>query len=190
MSEYSEDGYDDEETEAAGPKALRDAHNKAKAEAKRLTKELADLQEKFGEISKANRAASLADNLTAAGVKDAVKVAKLYPSDAEATPEAITEWLKDYGDVLNIQSKTEPAETQEQSSTTTQPGAVDPAVAAYLASQQKTRELEQNKADAPTNDEAIQGALDAIYKNAKSPEDLSEGLRQLGVKVTGGYRPN
>lgn len=188
MSEYG-DEYDDDsnETEGAnGPKALRDALAKSRKAEKDALKRLADLEAKQADYDKAARATTLSESLKAAGVKDPAKVAKLYPSDGEATAEAVTQWVADYKDVLNIGTAPAGEATEESPEAPRQP--VDPTVQHYLDSQHRSSELEREASEGPLTDERIAAAFAEIEKTAKSPEDISAGLRQLGINVPGGYQ--
>lgn len=190
MSEYG-DEYDDDsnETEGAnGPKALRDALAKSRKAEKDALKRLADLEAKQADYDKAARATTLSESLKAAGVKDPAKVAKLYPSDGEATAEAVTQWVADYKDVLNIGTAPASQESTEESTTEAQRQPVDPTVQHYLDTQRRSSELEREASEGPLTDERIAAAFAEIEKTAKSPEDISAGLRQLGINVPGGYQ--
>ena len=189
VSEYSDEGYDDDEsTEANGPKALRDALKKERKDKSDALKRLADLEARLAESDKAVRATTLSESLKAAGVKDASKVAKLYPADGEATADAVAQWVADYKDVLNIgTASAKGAELDEEVDATQARTEVDPVVQHYLDSMGRTRALEAEKTDGPLDEERMAAAFAEIEKNAKSPEDISNALRALGARVQGGY---
>lgn len=187
MSEYSDEGYDDDEgNEGSGPKALRDALKKERKDKADALKRLADLEARLAESDKAVRATSLTEALKTAGVKDAVKVAKLYPADGEATADAVAQWVSDYKDVLNI-GTAQGAELDEESDGAATKTPVDPAVQHYLDSLGRTKALEVEKSDGPMDEERMAAAFAEIEKTAKSPEDISNALRALGATVRGGY---
>jgi len=188
VSEYSDEGYDDDEgTEAGnGPKALRDALAKEKKEKRDALKRLADLEEQFKEANKAVRSTTLQEALKTAGVKDAAKVAKLYPADGEATADAVAQWVAEYGDVLNISTASSDAALDEESEPATRTE-VDPTVQHYLDALGRTKAMEAEKSDGPMDEERLAAAFAEIEKNAKSPEDISNALRALGATVRGGY---
>lgn len=80
---------------------------------RQLRKQLKDAQKRDAEreaelarLRGADRERSLSEVLAAKGLNS--KVAKLYPKDAEATPEAVDTWLSEYGDVFG--AKPEDAE--------------------------------------------------------------------------------
>jgi hypothetical protein len=189
VSEYSDEGYDDDESnEATGPKALRDALAKEKKEKRDALKRLADLEAKQAEYDKASRATSLNEALKTAGVKDAAKVAKLYPADGEATADAVAQWVADYKDVFNFGTTSTPdAALDEEGDSKQAPAEVDPVVQHYLDSMGRTKALESERTEGPMDDERLAAAFAEIEKNAKSQEDITAALRQLGARVTGGY---
>lgn len=98
-SDVYDDGYDEQPTEQAqGPKALRDAYEKEKAERKALEERLAKLEQ-------AEQSKSLAAALEGKGVNP--KAAKLALSQG-VTPDKLDDWLGEWGDLFGVQ--------QEQSS--------------------------------------------------------------------------
>lgn len=98
-SDEYDDGYDEQPQEQAqGPKALRDAYEKEKAERKALEERLAKLEQ-------AEQSKSLAAALEGKGVNP--KAAKLALSQG-VTPDKLDEWLGEWGDLFGAQ--------QEQSS--------------------------------------------------------------------------
>jgi hypothetical protein len=185
VSDYSDEGYDNEGDEANGPKALRDALKKERKEKTDALKRLTDLEAKLVEYDKASRATTLSEALKTAGVKDAAKVAKLYPSGSEATAEAVAQWVAEYKDVLNISTAPEAQETEE--STAAEAAPLDPVVQHYLDTQARGRSLETERTEGPLTDERLATAFAEIEKNAKTPEEITAGLRALGATVRGGY---
>lgn len=98
-SDVYDDGYDEQPQEQAqGPKALRDAYEKEKAERKALEERLAKLEQ-------AEQSKSLAAALEGKGVNP--KAAKLALSQG-VTPDKLDDWLGEWGDLFGVQ--------QEQSS--------------------------------------------------------------------------
>jgi hypothetical protein len=188
VSDYSDEGYDDEGNEANGPKALRDALKKERKEKTDALKRLTDLEAKLTEYDKASRATTLNEALKTAGVKDAAKVAKLYPSGDETTAEAVAKWVAEYKDVLNISTAPEGKEPlDEESGGDRKDAPLDPAVQHYLEVQGRGRELETERTEGPMTDERLATAFAEIEKNAKTPEEITAGLRALGATVRGGY---
>ena len=98
-SDVYDDGYDEQPQEQVqGPKALRDAYEKEKAERKALEERLAKLEQ-------AEQSKSLAAALEGKGVNP--KAAKLALSQG-VTPDKLDDWLGEWGDLFGVQ--------QEQSS--------------------------------------------------------------------------
>lgn len=93
-SDVYDDDYDQEPAQASGPKALRDAYEKEKAERKALEERLAKLEQ-------SKQSEELASALKANGVNP--KVASLAMK-AGVTPDKVGEWIQEYGDVFGIQS--------------------------------------------------------------------------------------
>lgn len=190
MSDYS-DEYDDEtdEVQADGPKALRDQLKKKAASEKALQKELADLKAALAEASKASRAASLKDVLTAAGGDAAAKLARFYPADAEPTADAVKSWLDENKDVFNLSVSTDTQQSQGDSETATTAGQpLDPAVQAYLDARERAADLERDKVTVP-GDEQLVAEMQRVASEAKNMQELTEGLRKLGAPVSNtGYR--
>lgn len=81
----------EETSTPTGPKALRDAYERQREEAARLSKELAGLQAKV-------RAQEVSSMLAAKGLPD--KAAKLFPKDLEPTEDEVTKWVEEYGSLF------------------------------------------------------------------------------------------
>lgn len=188
MSEYNDEDYDDEGTEANGPKALRDALAKSRKSEKDALKRLADLETKQAEYDKVSRATTLKEALTAAGGTSAAKVAAFYPADSEVTADAVKSWLEEHKDVFNLTAKpADPEQAQESGEPEEAPNS--PAVQAYLDAQARVNALESDRVATPGNEEALLAAMAELEKNAKSMEELHDGLGKLGAPVArGGYR--
>lgn len=154
--DYEDDEFDTEDTSSSTSndlvKQLRKA-NKAK------DKELADLQTKMGELSKAQRERAIKDVLEARGVNK--KIASFIPQDLDPTEESLSKWLDDYGDVFGLQA----AESNQNN--------VDPAQAAAYT-----------KMNQAINGGLTPDSTDDIMKrlmSAETPEQLQEVMRQSGL---------
>lgn len=187
MSEYSDDDYDNEDdVPTDGPKALRDALAKEKKEKRDALKRLADLEAKFAEADKQNRATVLKESLTAAGGSAAAKVASFYPSDAEVTADAVKSWLEANKDVFNLGQA--PAAEMQEEQDGEETSQLSPETRAYLEAQQRVADLEQDAVENP-GDEAKLAEIDRIAASAKSMQELMDGYRKAGVPTTNsGYR--
>jgi hypothetical protein len=184
MSEYS-DEYDDENEgqQGDGPAGLRKAQKEAVARAKAAEKELADLRAQFAEISKKSRASDLASTLTAAGGAAAARVAKFYPADADVTEDAVKSWLDENKDTFNLGAPAAQQGEQEQSASQ-----ITPEVQAYLDATERANVLDQEQVDVPAEAARI-AQIQQLGRNAKSMQELSEGMAELGVPVApSGYR--
>ena len=100
VSEY--DALFDEENDSADlPKKLR-------AKIKELQKERDEYAEKFAAYEKKERTASLQTTLHSKGFNP--KIAAFVPEEATATPEALDEWLNEFGDVFGGQPQAQQAQ--------------------------------------------------------------------------------
>jgi hypothetical protein len=160
-----QDFYDDDEqsNEPDWLKNLRREHR----DFKRQNKELTD---KVSQFQTAQRGATVQSVLQAKGVNP--KVAGFVPSDIEATEEAITKWLDEYGDVFGVTAqKTETDSTETTgSSDGTSASSIDPAL---LATLQRIQGADSG-AGAISQDADTQAAvaLASIGQNAKSSADF------------------
>lgn len=187
MSEYSDEDYEDEGTEAQGPKALRDALAKSKKAEKDALKRLADLEAKQAEYDKANRATMLKEALKAAGGDAATKVAAFFPSDTEVTADAVKSWLDENKDVFNLGAKAQEAEGEPAGEEQREP--VPPAVQEWLDAQKRGDALEGDRVAAPQGETKLLAAIDEAYKNAKNPTEYIQAIEKLGAPVANsGYR--
>lgn len=125
----------------------------------------AQLKEKddaLSSYSKKERASSLADVLKAKGL-DNPKVTKLYPADAETTPEAVDAWLTEFGELFGI--------------------AGDAGSTADEATQDAARQISAASAAAPNGSTSFDvGALVANIQNAKNEEELAAAYAAAGLK--------
>ena len=153
--DYEDDEFDTEETSVNTNndlvKQLRKA-NKAKE------KELAELQAKMGDLSKAQRERAIKDVLEARGVNK--KIASFIPSDLDPTEESLSKWLDDNSDVFGLS-----AESNQDN--------VDPAQAAAY---KKMNQAVNNGLTPDSNDDIMKRLL-----NAETPEQLAEVMRSSGL---------
>jgi len=154
--DYEDDEFDTTEDTSVSTnndlvKQLRKA-NKAKE------KELAELQAKMGDLSKAQRERAIKDVLEARGVNK--KIASFIPSDLDPTEESLSKWLDDNSDVFGL-------------STESNQDNVDPAQAAAY---KKMNQAVNNGITADSNDDIMKKLL-----NAETPEQLAEVMRSSGL---------
>lgn len=95
---YNDDDFEGEEQNPV--KVLREA-NKA------LKKDLDEAREAMAKLSAQARTSTVRDAL--ADLKVDPKIAKLFPSDKDATPENVKEWVEEYADVFGAKA---PAQDQ------------------------------------------------------------------------------
>ena len=150
--DYEDDDFEVEDTSNDLVKQLRKAN-------KQKEKELAELQAKMGELSKAQRERAIKDVLEARGVNG--KVAKFIPQDLDPTEESLSKWLEDNADVFGFQveDKSEPA--------------VDPAQAAAY---KKMNSAVDQGLTPDSSDDIMRKLL-----SASSKEELDEIIRNSGL---------
>jgi len=156
-NDYEDDDFDTAEDTSANTnndlvKQLRKAN-------KQKEKELAELQAKMGELSKAQRERAIKDVLEARGVNK--KIASFIPTDLDPTEESLSKWLDDNGDVFGIQAP----DTNQNN--------VDPAQAAAYQKMNQT----MNNGITPDATEDIMKKL----LSAETPEQLAEVMRLSGL---------
>jgi hypothetical protein len=131
-----------------------------RAALKSANKEKADQAKRLAELEKGQRTKSLADVLKEKGVSE--KVAKLYPSDADVSAEAVDAWLGEYGDVFGIE-KQETAASDE--------------------AQEAASRISGVAGQAPSGTQSYDvNALIAEIQGAKTPEALAAAMEKAGLK--------
>jgi hypothetical protein len=154
--DYEDDEFDTTEDTSVSTnndlvKQLRKANNAKE-------KELAELQAKMGDLSKAQRERAIKDVLEARGVNK--KIASFIPSDLDPTEESLSKWLDDNSDVFGL-------------STESNQDNVDPAQAAAY---KKMNQAVNNGLTPDSNDDIMKRLL-----NAETPEQLAEVMRSSGL---------
>lgn len=74
-----------------------------RAQLKEAQKTKGELEKEIGMLRPQVRATSLKSVLSEIGVNP--KIAALLPSDVEPTKEAVSEWLKEYGELFNVKGE-------------------------------------------------------------------------------------
>ena len=154
---YEDDDFDTEDDTSVNTnndlvKQLRKAN-------KQKEKELAELQAKMGELSKAQRERAIKDVLEARGVNK--KISSFIPQDLDPTEESLSKWLEDNADVFGIQA---PESNQNN---------VDPAQAAAYT---KMNQAVNNGLTSDSNDDIMKRLM-----SAETPEQLQEVMRLSGL---------
>lgn len=75
-------------------------------------KKIKDLESNLGSLTKAQRERIIKDTFAQKGVNS--KITAFVPADLEASEEAISGWLDEYGDVFGIQKSQEKTELSQQ----------------------------------------------------------------------------
>ncbi|MEU8317094.1 hypothetical protein AB0C33_01885 [Nonomuraea sp. NPDC048881] len=101
MTDQDWDLDSQEDSQPAGPRALRDAYERQKQEAADLRKQLASLNDKV-------RRQEVSELLTSKGIpKDAID---LFPKDVEVSEESVGQWVERYGGLFTPAQKQEAKE--------------------------------------------------------------------------------
>lgn len=159
MSEYTFDEFDDdfedfdEEPQRRENNALRELRKANRAK----DKQIKELMEQLTTINKSVREQSVKEVLTSKGINP--KVAALIPSDVKS-PEEVTNWLDEFGDVFGIHQQGEEDLAQNQQ--------VDPALEGLrrISSMQNSGQPFTNDAD----------QIASLIANAQDPAELNEIL--------------
>ena len=153
---YEDDDLDTDDISTGN--ASNDLVKQLRKANKQKEKELAELQAKMGELSKAQRERSIKDVLEARGVNK--KIASFIPQDLDPTEESLSKWLDDNGDVFGLNT-----ESNQNN--------VDPAAAAAY---QKMNQTVNQGLTPDSNDDIMKRLL-----SAETPEQLQEVMRQSGL---------
>lgn len=161
MSEYTYDDYDDDmdfeddEPQRRENNALRELRKANKAK----DKQIKELMEQLTTINKSVREQSVKEVLTSKGINP--KVAALIPSEIQS-PDEVTNWLSEYGDVFGI------TQSEQGSEAPAQQRQVDPALESLnrISSMQNSGQPFMNDAD----------QMASLIANARTPEELNQVL--------------
>lgn len=99
----SDDDLEDDEQEPGETPTIAQMRKQIKL----LSKQNKDLLAAKAESDKLNRERSIGDVLKEKGIPS--KAAKLMPADLDPTPEAVQEWLEEFGDLFHLQPKDSPS---------------------------------------------------------------------------------
>lgn len=106
MGNY-DNNYDEDEFEQNGSDLVKDLRKQLRDK----SRELDDLSKELGQFREQARKASVSDVLSKRGINP--KVAAFIPADVEATEDAVSKWLDEYGDVFGAAQSGEQANAQE-----------------------------------------------------------------------------
>lgn len=178
--ESDEDGNDGHQ-QSDGPAALRQAYKELQKRYKALEAEVKPLRTQ-------SRKTSVADLLGKAQVKNAAKVASLYPSDAEATEDAVKTWVAEFADVFNIQTESAGDGTSDGSVAEGSEQQIDQPLGYTpedVAALQQVAQASQGSAPTPGKIAAQMAEVQA----AKTPAELAAVMAKYGagtIQGTGG----
>jgi hypothetical protein len=168
--DYDEDGNEN------GPKALRE-------HAKKLEKQLADLQKRFDEeqaaraaAEKAAKSQSLNSILRDKGVKPGL-ARWLEKDGVEATAEAVGAWLKENGEFFNVKA-TEPVEKATNEDEPAGEPSVSPETEAAIRASQGL----DASGVSPSEVDVMQKLQSIDVSKFNSPEELQAAIAATGLQ--------
>lgn len=132
------------------------------------TKAEKELVTRVQEYEKKSRTTSIADVLKSKGVNP--KVAAFIPTDVDATEEAVSSWLTEYGDVFGVQPQAETPPSGEQAPNQ----GADPAAIAALARAQQTG----HEGAAPSLSSLTLDKLQKATEGATSMDEITSRLNE------------
>ena len=113
-------------------------------------KKIKDLESNLGSLTKAQRERIIKDTFASKGVN--AKIATFVPSDLEASEDAISAWLEEYGDVFGVQTPPKNETSQEDIANLRQMNEVTQ----NAMSPDKAQDLEMRIANAQSEEELMQ----------------------------------
>lgn len=174
MSGYYDDN-DDYDQEQSGPKALRDALEKAKRELAEAKKALEAEVAAKADLEKKVKSSTLRDALTDAGIDP--KYARFAERDGvEATPESVKKWVDESKDVYAFLAPKAQAREQEQDGPE---DVVDPDLVAGIEAGQSAESGGQPRG----SNSVIDTLAGADPSSFKSEAELYAYLQKLGAPV-------
>jgi hypothetical protein len=115
MSNNNQDWYDDDDdfdgTESEQPSS-NDVVSKLRKAERTASKRVKELEAELESLRKFQRDATVSKVLSEKGVNP--KIAAFIPKDLETTPEAVSSWLEEYGDVFGVAKTTNIEEVDTQ----------------------------------------------------------------------------
>lgn len=155
-----------------GPKALREAYERQKAQAEELRKQLESLNSKV-------RAQEVQQKLSAAGVPDLAW--ELFPKDVEPTDDAVSEWVEKFGRLFQAPAQKPTAQKEEVTTTSTESVPASPP-----ADIEQLQQIQQVTSGGQPGSSA--GDLQAMLANPNLEREIPfekfvEALRAAGAKV-------
>jgi hypothetical protein len=151
MAEYNEFDIEDEDDYSG-----TDLVKKLRKQVDQLSKQLKERDNMIEEFQTYSHEAEIGEILEAFGLNP--RIATFIPSDIEADPDAVAEWLEEYGDAFGI-SAVDESESYEE----------DPDAQAF----EQMSEFEDGGID-PT----VGRDIASLIANASSPEELTNFLRR------------
>lgn len=183
MPGYDYDDFDDNGQEQSGPKALREALEKAKADLKARDAKLAEQENQIAELSKAVKSNTLRDALSDAGIDP--KYARFAERDeVEPDVDSVKQWVEDNRDVYAFLAKAAaPQGEQVEGEQEQAPPAdeIDPELVAALQAGQGLESTGQPVGS--SNIAELLAGTDPSKFNSEA--EIDNLLRQLGAPTPG-----
>ena len=151
MAEYNEFDIEDEDDYSG-----TDLVKKLRKQVDQLSKHLKERDNMIEEFQTYSHESEIGEILEAFGLNP--RIATFIPSDIDADPDAVAEWLEEYGDAFGI-SAVDESESYEE----------DPDAQAY----EQMSDFEDGGVD-PT----VGRDIASLIANASSPEELTNFLRR------------
>ena len=158
MSNNYQDWEDDEEDVIPSQQSESDLLKQLRKELKNKSKMLSEMEGQLSSIKTEQRQNVIKSVLESKGVSP--KIAKFIPSDIEASPEAVDNWIADNADVFGLTVQT--------------PADVQPDLAAL------------RQIDAVTANAQSPAGLDDLYlrlQNAESADEITSMIFQQGGEI-------
>ncbi|MGZ4519168.1 MAG: hypothetical protein ACXVGA_00960 [Mycobacteriaceae bacterium] len=162
-----------------GPAELRKAD---RAKAKRIAELEAELEKataSLAELNKTVASRTVADVLKAKGANPALQK---FMSDVDPTEEGVTAWLTENGELFGYKPQAQESDAPDQGTLAPVQG-VDPAMAEMFQQMARVQNHEANAAPGLAGQQKILESLQQIDANAQSFEDVTKGLRDLGIPL-------
>lgn len=186
------DEFDQEQPQQDGPKALRDALDKANKAIAEREKKLDEALKRIESFERKEKASTLGQLFQDKGVDP--KYARWADKDGiEPTEDAVAAWIEENKDLLPAAQSNEDSQRNEPGNQGPQGQQADPfaglpeEVRAALAAMQGSQELESEAMTGipfdPRAEEAVEASLSAVASNAKSEADIVAALKAMGAPL-------
>ena len=169
-NQWSDDSFESDEDdfteESGGIAQLRKQY-------KAMQKEKKEMESELTKLRRQSRTASVGELLKAKDVNP--KIARLVPTDVEATEEGITAWLEEFGDVFNVKGS---ASSTDGGGPAPADGQAEPA---YTKDDVAALKKVASASQGATVDVSKQAELLRQVQTAKTHEEFLALMEQQGV---------